>query len=654
MTSDLSSDITAPNTDPGFNELGLSESLCKTLSELGYEQPSAIQAQAIGPFLENRDILGLAQTGTGKTAAFALPLMSNIDLKQKTPQALILAPTRELAIQVSEALQSYAKRMKGFHVLPIYGGQDMGSQLRQLKRGVHVVVGTPGRVMDHMRRKSLDLNNLNTLVLDEADEMLRMGFIDDVEWILEQIPEQRQLALFSATMPAAIARITKAHLNDPVEIRIEAKTRTVERISQSYTVVQNNRKLDALTRILEADGLEAAIIFVRTKNATMELAQKLEARGFSSAAINGDLNQKQRENTLANLKKGNIDILVATDVAARGIDVPRITLVVNYDIPYDAEAYVHRIGRTGRAGREGKALLLITPREKRLLHMIEKSTRQPIEHRAVPTNEQIGAQRSARFRERLMNVLENEPLDDLRELIEGISAETETRIEDLAVGLAYLAQESKPLRVAKESGLDSGSKGRQERKGRPEKSTRSRAEREAMRADIEMDIYRLEAGYDHGISVKDLVGAVANELEIDSDYIGQIRLDDDCSYVELPSGMPKELQAEFRKVRIKGQLSNASLTRDDIDMSVRGGAKTSQRSGAVDDNQPGSATKSHSRNTDNRDSKRRSKSRPDASKGKISSKKKTDRKRSGALMASAPFDRSSERKLIKPVNQNNI
>lgn len=562
MTNDSPSDKTTPT----FSDLGLPADLCKTLSELGYEQPSAIQSQAIPPFVDGVDILGLAQTGTGKTAAFALPLIASIDVKQKKPQALILAPTRELAIQVSEAFQAYAKRIKGFHVLPIYGGQDMGTQLRQLKRGVHVVVGTPGRVMDHMRRKSLDLAELKTLVLDEADEMLRMGFIDDVEWILEQVPEQRQLALFSATMPPAIARITGQYLHEPTEIRIESKTKTVERIQQSYTVVQNNRKMDALTRILEADGLDAAIIFVRTKNATMELAQKLEARGFSSAAINGDLNQKQRENTIANLKKGNIDILVATDVAARGIDVARISLVVNYDIPYDAEAYVHRIGRTGRAGRDGKALLLITPREKRLLRMIERSTGQPIEHRSIPTNEEIGAQRAEKFRERLMNVIENEPLDDLRELIDSISAETNVPIDELAIGLAYLAQESKPLRVAKEKGLDGSSSEKESGERKPRKS---RAERDSALADIEMDIYRLEAGQDHGVTVKDIVGAIANELELDSDYIGQVRLDEDCTYVELPSGMPKELLAEFRKVRIRGQQSNATRVKEDIDMGKR-------------------------------------------------------------------------------------
>ena len=555
----------------GFNQLGLPDSICKTLSELGYEQPSAIQAKVIGPFLENRDILGLAQTGTGKTAAFALPLIAGIDLKQKTPQALILVPTRELAIQVSEAFQSYASRMKGFHVLPIYGGQNMATQLRQLRRGVHIAVGTPGRVMDHMRRKSLNLDALKTLVLDEADEMLRMGFIDDVEWILQQTPDERQLALFSATMPPAVSRMTGRYLNDPVDIRIQSKTKTVERVAQSYTVVQNNRKMDALTRILEVDGLEAAIIFVRTKNATMELAQKLEARGFSSAAINGDLNQKQRENTIASLKRGHIDILVATDVAARGIDVPRIGLVVNYDIPYDAEAYVHRIGRTARAGREGRALLFITAREKRLLHMIERSTGQPIEHRTLPTNEDISARRAARFREKLMEVIENEPMDDLRALVENISAETATSIEDLAAGLAYLAQESRPLRVAKDQGLDAPQSGRDSRatggRGGREKRPKKPG---AARPDIAMEVYRLQAGHSHGVGVKDIVGALANQLEIDASFIGQIRLAADCSYVELPTGMPKELQAEFRRVRICGQQSHASLVDGDVDMGRRG------------------------------------------------------------------------------------
>lgn len=552
---------------PDFSKLGLPQHICKTLADLGYEQPSQIQAQAIAPLLEGRDVLGLAQTGTGKTAAFALPIISNIDLSDKRPQALVLAPTRELAIQVSEAFQSYAKGLKGFHVLPIYGGQDMQTQLRQLRRGVQVVVGTPGRVMDHMRRRSLNVDGIKTLVLDEADEMLRMGFIDDVEWVLQQIPGEHQLALFSATMPQAISRITGDYLKDPVEIRVQSKTRTVELVDQTYTVVQNNRKLEALTRILEADGLEAAIVFVRTKNATMELAQKLEARGFASAAINGDLNQKQREATIENLRKGRIDILVATDVAARGIDVSRVGLVVNYDIPYDVESYVHRIGRTGRAGRAGKALLLITPREKRLLQTIERSTRQKITHRPVPTNEEIGQQRAQQFRQRLVEIIQNEPLEDIREYLNKIRADADIATEDLIAALAFLAQENKPI-LMDEPEIPSTSE-RPDRHDKPER--KSRKERQESRANVDMEIYRVEAGFGHGASVKDIVGAIANELKIDSEYIGEIRLDEDCSYVELPAGMPKELFNEFRNVRIRGQKSNAQLVKEDIDMGKRSG-----------------------------------------------------------------------------------
>lgn len=552
---------------PDFSKLGLPQHICKTLAELGYEQPSQIQAQAIAPLLEGRDVLGLAQTGTGKTAAFALPIISNIDLSDKRPQALILAPTRELAIQVSEAFQSYAKGLKGFHVMPIYGGQDMQTQLRQLRRGAQVVVGTPGRVMDHMRRRSLSVDGIKTLVLDEADEMLRMGFIDDVEWVLQQIPGDHQLALFSATMPQAIARITGDYLKDPVEIRVQSKTRTVERVDQTYTVVQNNRKLDALTRILEADGLEAAIVFVRTKNATMELAQKLEARGFASAAINGDLNQKQREATIENLRKGRIDILVATDVAARGIDVSRVGLVVNYDIPYDVESYVHRIGRTGRAGRAGKALLLITPREKRLLQTIERSTRQEITHRPVPTNQEIGQQRAQQFRQRLVEIIQNEPLEEIRDYLNKIRADADIATEDLIAALAFLAQENKPI-LMDEPEISSASE-RPDRRDKPER--KSRKERQESRANVDMEIYRVEAGFGHGANVKDIVGAIANELKIDSEFIGEIRLDEDCSYVELPAGMPKELFNEFRNVRIRGQKSNAQLVKESIDMSKRSG-----------------------------------------------------------------------------------
>lgn len=356
-----------------FTDLALSEPVLKAIADVGYEQPSPIQAESIPHLLNGDDLLGLAQTGTGKTAAFALPLLTRVDMKLKTPQILVLAPTRELAIQVSEAFQTYAKNIKGFHVLPIYGGQSFDTQLRGLRRGVQVIVGTPGRVMDHLRRKTLDISNLKALVLDEADEMLRMGFIDDVEWILEHTPKERQTALFSATMPKEIRRVTKRYQRDPKEVSIASETRTGENIEQRYWMVSGTNKLDALTRILEVENTDAMIIFVRTKNATVELAEKLEARGYAAAALNGDMNQQLRERTIDRLKNGKLDIVVATDVAARGIDVVRVSHVLNYDIPYDSEAYVHRIGRTGRAGRSGTAILFVAPREKRLLYTDRKS-----------------------------------------------------------------------------------------------------------------------------------------------------------------------------------------------------------------------------------------------------------------------------------------
>ncbi|MDH5370509.1 MAG: DEAD/DEAH box helicase, partial [Gammaproteobacteria bacterium] len=406
------------DTLPPFSELGLSAPVLEALDTIGYETPSPIQAEMIPFVMAGRDVLGQAQTGTGKTAAFALPILSKIDLKVKTPQVLVLAPTRELAIQVAEAFQKYAAKMKGFHVLPIYGGQDARGQIRQLDRGVHVVVGTPGRVMDLIRRKSLKLDVLKTLVLDEADEMLRMGFIDDVEWIMEQIPEERQIALFSATMPTQIHKITQRYLNNPKEITIKVKTTTASTIKQRYWMVSGHHKLDALTRILEAEPFDAMIIFVRTKNATTELAEKLEARGYSSAAINGDIAQNQREKTVDNLKKKKIDILIATDVAARGLDVPRISHVVNYDVPYDTEAYVHRIGRTGRAGRTGDAILFVAPREKRMLQQIERATKQKIEMLEMPSTEMINNKRIARFTQNITDNIASEGLEFYASIIE--------------------------------------------------------------------------------------------------------------------------------------------------------------------------------------------------------------------------------------------
>ncbi|HET7845588.1 MAG TPA: DEAD/DEAH box helicase, partial [Xanthomonadales bacterium] len=374
---------------PPFASLGLSAPVLEALAAVGYESPSPIQAATIPPLLEGRDVLGQAQTGTGKTAAFALPALSKLALDQRLPQVLVLAPTRELAIQVAEAFQRYAAKLPGFHVLPIYGGQAYGPQLGGLRRGAHVVVGTPGRMIDHLDRKSLDLSQVRWLVLDEADEMLRMGFIDDVEKILKSVPAERQTALFSATMPPPIKRIAQTYLRDPVEVTIAAKTRTATTVRQRYWLVSGMHKLDALTRILEAETFDGMIVFARTKQATEELAERLEARGFSAAAINGDIQQQQRERTIARLKDGQLDILVATDVAARGLDVERISHVVNYDIPYDSESYVHRIGRTGRAGRSGDAISFVTPRERGLLNRIEKTTKQPLTQMQLPTVEDI-------------------------------------------------------------------------------------------------------------------------------------------------------------------------------------------------------------------------------------------------------------------------
>ncbi|HET8942505.1 MAG TPA: DEAD/DEAH box helicase [Rudaea sp.] len=428
-----------------FRDLGLAEALLQTLADVGYETPSPIQAATIPPLLQGHDVLGQAQTGTGKTAAFALPILSCLRLTRTKPQALVLAPTRELAIQVAEAFQRYAAKMPGFHVLPIYGGQSYGPQLSGLKRGTHVVVGTPGRVIDHLNRGSLDLSELTTLVLDEADEMLRMGFIDDVEAVLKKTPATRQVALFSATMPTQIRRIAQAHLREPVEISIKNKTTTAANIRQRYWYVSGVQKLDALTRILEAEAFDAMLVFMRTKQATEELAQKLQARGFAAGAINGDIPQAQRERMIQQLKDGRLDILVATDVAARGLDVERISHVLNFDIPHDTEGYVHRIGRTGRAGRSGEAILFVAPREKRLLQAIERATRQPITEMQLPTVEAVNDQRITRFKQRIADALTDDDLGMFRQLIEQFEQERNVPAVEIAAALARMVQGKEPL-----------------------------------------------------------------------------------------------------------------------------------------------------------------------------------------------------------------
>jgi ATP-dependent RNA helicase DeaD len=549
------------DTVTAFDQLALNKPLLTVLDEVGYETPSPIQAQTIPLLLQGKDVLGQAQTGTGKTAAFALPLLSNLDLKQKTPQVLVLTPTRELAIQVAEAFQKYASHMRGFHVLPIYGGQDYRGQIRALQRGVHVVVGTPGRVMDHMRRATLKLDRLSTLVLDEADEMLRMGFIEDVEWILEQTPSHRQIALFSATMPQQIRRIATRHLNAPEQITIKSKTTTVDTIRQRFWPVSGVHKLDALTRILEAEPFDAMIVFVRTKIATTELSEKLEARGYASAPLNGDIAQNQRERTITQLKNGKLDIIVATDVAARGLDVERVSHVVNYDIPHDTEAYVHRIGRTGRAGREGDAILFVAPREKRMLSAIEKATRKKIEIMELPTTELINDKRIARFKQRITDTLANEDLAFFTQLIEQYQQEHNVPAEDVAAALAQLLQgdtpfllQKKPQHTASQTRTDKS----RDRDERPPRQQRARPEhdrpaRKVSPVEDGMERFRIEVGHNHNVMPGNIVGAIANEAGIESQYIGRINIYDDYSLVDLPEGMPKEIFNELKKVWVVGQ-----------------------------------------------------------------------------------------------------
>ncbi len=529
-----------------FSQLALAPAVLEALSAVGYEHPTPIQQRTIPIVLSGADLIGQAQTGTGKTAAFALPVLSRLDLSQGSCQALVLAPTRELAIQVAEAFQTYASKLPGFHVLPIYGGQDYRGQLRGLQRGAHVIVGTPGRVMDHMRRGTLKLDALKTLVLDEADEMLRMGFIDDVEWILERTPETRQIALFSATMPSQIQRIARQHLREPQQVKIEQKAATAETIRQRYWPVAGLHKLDALTRILEAEDFDAMIVFVRTKLLTQELADKLEARGFAAAALNGDMVQKQRERTIDQLKQGKLDIIVATDVAARGLDVERISHVVNYDIPHDAEAYVHRIGRTGRAGRSGEAILFVAPRERRMLSVIERATRKPIDMMALPSTELINDKRIAQFKQSITDTLAQNDLGLFSQLIEQYQQEHNVPAVEIAAALASQAQGGKPLLLEKP-------KAEKRAEGKQKAQARKRENKTSGAAAPGMQLYRVEVGRQHQLKPGNLVGAIANEAELDAQYIGRIDIYDSYSVVALPEGMPKATLQHLKKVWVAGQ-----------------------------------------------------------------------------------------------------
>ncbi|HUH31114.1 MAG TPA: DEAD/DEAH box helicase [Rhodanobacter sp.] len=578
----------------GFGGLALHPDVLAVLADVGYESPSPIQAATIPPLLEGRDVLGTAQTGTGKTAAFALPILSRLNPRAGKPQALVLAPTRELAIQVAEAFQRYAAHIPGFQVLPIYGGQSYGPQLHALKRGVHVVVGTPGRVIDHLDRGTLDLSELRFLVLDEADEMLRMGFIDDVEKVLQATPPERQVALFSATMPSMIRKIAQKHLRDPVEVVIKNSVATTPHIHQRYWFVSGMHKLDAMTRILEAEPFDAMIIFARTKQSTDELAGKLQARGLAAAAINGDIAQAQRERVIQQLKDGKLDILVATDVAARGLDVDRISHVVNYDIPYDTESYIHRIGRTGRAGRSGEAILFVTPREKGMLHAIERATRQPIEQMQLPSVEAVNDVRINKFKQRISDTLAVGDLGLFQKLIEQYESEHDVPALEIAAALARIAQGGQPLLLTppakhekyapatREGGPHEGSPRERtgsERRAPPRREVGAvgaphpRAPREStvherapsreftqrplpLRAhatEAGKRTYRIEVGHEHGVKPGNIVGAIANEAGLDSQFIGRLSIRDHYSLIDLPDGMPSEIFQHLQKVWVVQQ-----------------------------------------------------------------------------------------------------
>lgn len=553
---------------PSFRSLNLPAPLLTVLDEVGYETPTPIQAQAIPHLLKGLDLLGHAPTGTGKTAAFALPLLSRLDIDRQQVQVMVLTPTRELAIQVAEAFQRYASHIRGFRVLPIYGGQEYSGQIRQLKRGVHVVVGTPGRVMDHMRKGTLKLGTLQALVLDEGDEMLRMGFIDDVDWILEQTPEKRQMALFSATMPDEIQRIARRHLRDPQEIAIKARTATAATIHQRYWPVSHMHKLDALTRILEVEPFDALLMFVRTKVATAQLAERLEARGYAASALNGDMPQKQREQMIERLKNGSLDILVATDVAARGLDVDRISHVVNYDIPYDTEAYIHRIGRTGRAGRKGEAILFVAPRERRMLAAIERATRQKIELLELPSTEIVNNKRIANFKQSITDTLANEELDFMQGLLEQYRREHDVPALEIAAALAKMSLGKRPLLLAPDKGRpagqrtdsrhhqkEGGSHHHQKRRedGHRRKNDEQNQRKSPVRSNKGMERYRIEVGREHKVKPGNIVGAIANEAGLDSQYIGQIDIRADFSLVDLPKDMPDDVFQDLKNTRICGQ-----------------------------------------------------------------------------------------------------
>ncbi len=563
------------NASIGFDALGLPENLVSAVKALGFESSTAIQAQTIPPLLQGRDVLGEAQTGTGKTAAFGLPALAKIDVSIRKPQLMVLAPTRELAIQVAEAIESFAKNMKGLRVATLYGGQSYQPQFQQLERGAQVVVGTPGRLMDHLRRKSLKLNNLSFCVLDEADEMLNMGFLEDIEWILEHLPKETQMALFSATMPPQIRKVANRFLKEPEHIKIAAVKKAKANIAQFAWKVSGINKMTALERIAETVDYDAMIIFVRTRNDTIEVAEKLERAGYPAVALNGDMNQSQRERTVDQIKSGQSSVLVATDVVARGLDIPRISHVINYDLPGDNEAYVHRIGRTGRAGRSGTSISFVRPREMYSLRHYERLTSGKVEMYDLPNIQEIGKARIERTRNELTNVVADKELTAMREIIEAMANESELSMTDLAAALLYQKQLKQPLQPKEDPKPRREARDRNDRDGRGRNDSRggrndrgrneNRAERaprkaKVARSDVDWQTYRLEVGKEHGARPGDIVGAIANEISLDSSYIGAINLHDKHSFVQLPKGMPDKSFKQLKRVRVRRQVLDITVS----------------------------------------------------------------------------------------------
>jgi len=557
-------------SEVGFASLGLPFNILRAIEEQGYETPSPIQAESIPHLLEGKDVLGLAQTGTGKTAAFTLPILARTSAEVRAPQVLVLAPTRELAQQVAVAVESYSQYTSGIKVASIYGGSDFGSQFRALKQGPQWVVGTPGRIMDHIRRGTLNLDEISAVVLDEADEMLRMGFIDDVDWVLDQVPSNRQVALFSATMPKQIKEVAEKHLRNPKEVRIKAKTATNESITQKYWLVRDADKNDAMVRICETSDFDAMMVFVRTKQATEEVAQYMRDNGFRCEALNGDVAQAQRERTVARLKKGQVDIVVATDVAARGLDVERISHVINYDIPYDAESYVHRIGRTGRAGRTGEAILFVRPRERRMLSTIERVNRNKIEQIQLPSADDVNAKRRERFKARILENLDGVDIEIYRAIVaELLEEHGELDAVALAAAIAQMSQGEKRLYMQevvrpKRERRERDDNGRGDRRDDPRRERRSVDLSEVDKApmplkdntDVPMQRFVIEVGYRDGVKPGNIVGAIANEADIESKYIGHIEIYDDFATVDLPEGMPVDVMEHLRKSRIASRAMN--------------------------------------------------------------------------------------------------